>query len=51
MEDAIGIQETGWEQRPARMVGLSDLDSAKVSRKLALLTPSILRRGGEDVQG
>jgi hypothetical protein len=30
MEDAIGnIQETGQEQRPARMVGLSSLDSVQ----------------------
>ena len=40
MEDAMGkpnglfkspIQETGQEQRPARMVGLSSLDSARPS--------------------
>jgi len=33
MEDAIGnIQETGHEQRPARMVGLFSLDSAQSSK-------------------
>jgi hypothetical protein len=57
MEDAIGkknkslgdlIQETGQEQRPARMVGLSSLDSAKISMEAVWGSRVRFRRQGEE---